>query len=109
MLGDFDLVKLLGVAFLLLSLTLGMSDDLIEVLGMESVDDIEEKLARRKFIGFVDVPEEHAKLRVFPHIVPEVLDAEFIVVGHDDGPQLAARDELLLVGQDLLLQEVLVH
>ncbi len=54
------------------------------------------------------MPEEHTELRVLPHVVPEVLHAELVEVRHDNGPQLAAWHQLLVVGEDLL-QEVLVH
>ncbi len=88
LLSNFNLVGHLVFALLFLSLILGMPNDLIEVLRLDSVEDIKEVIAWWELEVLVGVWEEHIKLGIFLNVLPEMLDTQLIIVGNNDGPQL---------------------
>ena len=84
-----------------------MVHDLLEILGVERVEDVEEVLSGGISLIGVFVLEKENELGVLLEILPQVLDGQLLEVGDMDVVDLLLFEELLLVVEDLL-QEVLV-
>ena len=106
-LGDLDRVPLVVGAVGRHPLLVGMLQYLLEVFGVDRVQDVEEVLPRRALAGWVLVGEVLDELVVLGELRPEVLDRELVVVRHGDSLDLGLLHQLLLAAEHVL-EEVLV-
>ena len=106
-LGDLDGVPLVVGAVGRHPLLVGVLQDLLEVFGVDRVQDVEEVLPRRALAGWVLVGEVLDELVVLGELGPQVLDRELVVVRHGDPLHLGLLHQLLLAAEHVL-EEVLV-
>ena len=106
-LGDLDGFPLADDALRGHPLLIGVYDHLVEEVGLDGIDDIEEVLPARALADGELVGEVLGDLLVVGHLRPQRLHGEFFIMRHLDGGDLRLPEQLLLLRQDLL-EEVLV-
>ena len=106
-LGHLDGLVLLHHTISRHALLGGVVHDLVEVVGLLGVQDVEEVISRWSLTLGVLVREVAHEERVLLHQRVDVLDAQLLVLGHLDVPDLVLLVEVLLSLDDLL-QPVLV-
>ena len=84
-----------------------MLHDLLEVLGLQRVEDVEEVLARWALTCWIGVREVFHEIRVLLEMRPERLYGQLVIMWAIHLLDLRLLHQLLLAGEDVL-EEVLV-
>ena len=102
--SDQDRLLRLLIKVRCLPLRLGMVNELLQVAWVYGVHDIHEPLPVQ-LLGFVPfVRQIFAELLVLAQLLREVFDRELLQLGHDDVAHLLHVEELLLAGENLLVE-----
>ena len=106
-LGDGDALFLLVCCIGGHPLLVGVLHDLLEVLGLQRVEDVEEVLARRALASWIRVWEVLHEVRVLLEMRPERLHGQLVIMWDIHLLDVDLLHQLLLAGEDVL-EEVLV-
>ena len=90
-----------------MALLVGVAEQFTDVFRLERVQDVEEVVSRRSFVGWVMVREVTHDDRVLLELWIDVLDGELVVPRHLDGEHVHLLEQLLLPCQHRL-QEIFV-
>ena len=90
------------------SLLISVLQDLFEVFGINSVQNIEEVLTWWTFADRKLVGEVLSELQIFIELWPQVLDWQLVVMGHRDLLHLGLLQEVLIAAQNIF-EKILVH
>ena len=107
-LGDLDGLVLLVLPVGGHTLLVGVVEYLLQVVGLERVQDVVEVLARRASAFGIHSREELHELAVLLQVRPQRLHGELVVVKHRDVVHLLLLQQLLLANEHVF-EEVLVH
>ena len=83
-----------------------MTHDLGQVVRIEGVENVEEVISGRALVFWVLVGEVLREGLVVLQVGPQMLDADFIIMGYGNLLYLVLLHQLLAVGEDIF-QEVL--
>ena len=83
-----------------------MTHDLGQVVRIEGVENVEEVFSGRALVFWVLVGEVLREGLVVLQVGPQMLDADFIIMGYGNLLHLGLLHELLAIGEDIF-QEVL--
>ena len=105
--GDLDGLLLAHNALSAISLLAGVLQNLLQVLGVERVEDVEKVVVVGHPIAGVNVLEVEHKLLVLLQVAPQVFDGELLEVGDVDIVDVLLLEEPLVVVENLL-QEIFI-
>ena len=106
-LRDLDGLVLHGLTFGRMALLVGVAEQFTDVFRLERVQDVEEVISWRAFVGRIMVREVTHDDRVLLELWIDVLDGELVVPRHLDGEHIHLLEQLFLPRQHRL-QEIFV-
>ena len=106
--ADLHRVQPLFVVLDGVPLLAGVAEDLLQVVGVERVQDVEEIVTSRAFIFRENIGEILRELLVLLELRPELRHRELVVLRDLDLLHVLLLEQLLLIREDLL-EEVFIH